>query len=188
MDRNAEFGQGANRPVYHGDGVAGGEDTHWSKHSLVERESTPEVESEPGRRWGKDVALVPISSMLRYRELDREGKDAHSFSPERISSITQDLKQGGVTAFTDPLYILYNHKQRWGWIGEGHHRLIAAQRAGLTHVPVRIMQGYKEETRERQLEGRGAPLHLDNRLVEKSSGYIPGMLHPGNFMEFEGAR
>lgn len=175
-------------PQYEGsEGVADGR-AHWSKYSLAERKHSPELEQEPGHRWGRDTALVPIQSLLKYKELDREVEHAHSHSPSTIDSLTSDLKQGGVTALREPIYILYNHQQHWGWIGEGHHRLIAAQRAGLTHIPVRVMLGYKGETEDRRLEGRGAPMHLDNRLVEKRTGYIPATLHPGNFKEFEGAR
>jgi hypothetical protein len=130
-----------------------------------------------------------VSSLLKYQEVDRQGKDSHGdHSTRSIDSITNDLKTGGVQAIREPLYLLYNHAQHWGWIGEGHHRLIAAQQAGLTHVPVRVMRGYDTETTVRKQKGRGAPMHLDNRLVEKSSGYIPGMLHPGNFMEFANHR
>jgi len=175
-------------PKYEGsEGLSNGPSL-WRKVSLAERKHSTELEQEPGYRWGRDTALVPIHSLLKYRELDRESEHAHSHSPGTIDSITSDLKQGGVNALREPIYLLYNHQQHWGWIGEGHHRLIAAQRAGLTHIPVRVMLGYKGEAEGRRLKGRGAPMHLDNRLVEKNTGYIPATLHPGNFQEFEGAR
>jgi hypothetical protein len=177
-------------PQYEGsEGLAGykpGQDG-WDKYSLAH--GYGRTDEDPGNHWGRpDVALVPISSLLKYREVDREGKDSHGeVSTRSIDSITQDLKTGGVKAMREPLYLLYSHKSRWGYLGEGHHRLIAAQRAGLTHVPLKVLRGEGDATSNMH-EGKGAPLHLDNRLVEEQSGYYPGMLHPGNFKEFEGAR
>ena len=41
--------------------------------------------------------MVPISTVKRYREYDREGKQSHgSLSEETINNITNELKSGGV--------------------------------------------------------------------------------------------
>jgi hypothetical protein len=183
MERSRQFPQyeGTEGVAGHGPGQEG-----WNKYSLAH--GYGRTDDDPGNHWGRpDVALVPIHSLLKYREVDREGQHAFDHSPRNIDAITQDLKEGGVKAMREPLYLLYDHDSHWAYLGEGHHRLIAAQRAGLTHVPLRVLRGHGD-ARANMLEGKGAPMHLDNRLVEKSSGYIPGMLHPGNFQEFEGAR
>lgn len=186
---NADFGQGADRPVYNGDGLADPrKGARWRTHALTEREQTEDVKSEPGAAWGNNVALIPVHQIARYREFDREGRHGHDDSTENIANITEDLKKGGVAALREPVTLLYNHKEKWGYLGEGHHRVAAAIKAGLTHIPVQIGRGWGDVKDNKQM-GRGAPLHLDNRVVEPGNGgYYPAYMHPGNFQEFEGAR
>jgi hypothetical protein len=163
----------------------------WSKVALSER-SPEEAKDEPGRKWGKYTALVPVHQLARFREYNRTGQHAQKngslmsdvSSKDRISSIAKDLKEGGVNAMREPLSLDYSHEHKWGHLSEGHHRLEAAIQAGVTHVPVQVYQAkHLDRTHA------GAPLHMDNRMQEPGShGYFPSNLHPGNFQEFEGAR
>jgi hypothetical protein len=125
--------------------------------------------------------------MMAYREVDRTGKQAFSNSEQTINKIADELKTGGVNAMREPLLLGYSHNSHWGYLEEGHHRLEAAMRAGLTHVPVRVLAQRSGSVENRRDSGRGAPLHMDNRLIGHG-GYYPSTIHPGNFQEFEGAR
>jgi hypothetical protein len=188
---NGDFAGGTDRPVYSGPGLAGyGTGLNWETHALassLNARNNDEVRKEPGQKWGFDVALVPVHQLKRYREFDRLGRDARSDSDENISAITADLKRGGVEAMRQPLHLEYNHEKNWAYLGEGHHRLEAAIRAGISHIPLRVLRQSFDDMESRKKAGQGAPLNLDRRLVEKD-GYYPSNLHPGNFQEFEGAR
>jgi hypothetical protein len=179
----AQFGS---TPVYTGNGLAK-DSRDWTKASLAERRSV-EASKEPGGRWGHDVALVPVAQLSKYTEFDRtvRPKFSKEDSEATINSIAGDLRKGGVDALQGPVIMTYSHKSRWGYIHEGNHRVAAAIRAGLTHLPVRVA-GTRYDLEENKSSGVGAPMHLDNRVVEEG-GYFPAYLHPGNFKEFEGAR
>ena len=176
----AQFGD---RPVYHGGGIA--EPGKWERVSLGHRYGQ-DTSSEPGARWGRNIALVPVSILQRYVEVDRQGKDAFDNSAKTIDSIANDLQKGGVNALNSSLSLAYDHDSKWGYLAEGHHRLAAAIKAGITHLPVGVYGNHSDLSRWKR-QGLGAPLHLDNRMVEKG-GYFPSDMHPGNFQEFEGAR
>jgi hypothetical protein len=138
--------------------------------------------------------MVPTQSLLKYREYDRTGIHGDTDSEARIQKLTEELKNGGT--IREPLHLSYDHDSNWGYLGEGHHRLEAAMRAGVTHVPLTIsgrgpskLDRIKMSLREGNKSPMpGASLHLDNRLVEARGGYHPSALHPGNFQEFEGSR
>lgn len=137
------------------------------------------------------TAMLPISKLKQYREFDREG--AHSYGShgeEVINNITNELKAGGV--IKEPLMLEHSTKHQWGYLGEGHHRLIAAERAGLTHVPVFVYSGASGYgPGERKKKGIGAPLTFDRSNMggrENYSGlgpdtYQPEELHPHLFKE-----
>ncbi len=182
----SQFGS---QPVYTGPGLAGRDSHHWSKYALAERR-TVEASKEPGGKWGFQVALVPVSQLAKYREFDRtKAPYGYADSNETISSIADDLRKGGTGALRSPISISYDHKNKWGYIAEGNHRVAAAIQAGVSHLPVQIggnsNAGLLDDLKAK---GVGAPLHLDTRLVEGDTGYFPSYQHPGNFKEFEGAR
>jgi hypothetical protein len=188
---NGDFVGGTDRPVYSGRGLAGfSTGLNWETHALassLEARNNDTVRKEPGRKWGKDVALVPVHQLKRYREFDRLGRDARSTSEEDIAAITADLRRGGVDAIREPVSLEYNHEKNWAFLGEGHHRLEAAIRAGISHIPLRIQRQARYNMESHKKAGKGAPLNLDRRIVEQD-GYYPANMHPGNFQEFEGAR
>jgi hypothetical protein len=177
-------------PVYTGSGLAKSQ-SDWRKVSLAERaydDRAIGASKEPGGRWGFDVALVPVAQLKQYREFDRSirPKFSKEDTEETINSIADDLRKGGVNALRSPISMTYDHKNKWGYIGEGNHRISAAIRAGITHLPVSI-GGNHSDLSELKRKGIGSTLHLDNRMVEEG-GYFPSNQHPGNFKEFEGAR
>jgi hypothetical protein len=123
---------------------------------------------------------------MPFREYDRQGVDAHSDSEDTINEIASDLSRRGVEGIEEPLHLTYDHKNNWAYLGEGHHRLAAAIKAGVTHLPLVIHADANLSDRKARLSG--APLHMDTRLHEEAYNYHPSAVHPGNFQEFEGAR
>ena len=147
-----------------------------------------ELSGGMGHREGDDsrsvTKMVPISTVKRYREYDREGKQSYgALSEETINNIVKEIKSGGV--IKTPLAIYHSDAHNWGYLAEGHHRLIAAERAGLTHVPVyvgSVEHGVGEAKRKR--EGLGAPLHLTTDFsTHPGTTYIPPKIHPDHFAE-----
>lgn len=186
MSRESEFLSSTGRPDYSDRGAVGTSDgITWRSVSLAERREG--IKGEPGSKWGPDVALVPTHKLLGYREYNRLGAQNMGDSDSRIDSIASDLRSKGAEGMREPVYLIYSHEQKWGFLGEGHHRVEAALRAGVSHVPVRVLKGSSEEVASRKKFYQGAALHLDNRVVE-TGGYMPSYMHPGNFQEFEGHR
>ena len=166
-------------PQYHGTEGVG---DRWSTHALSERKDTSE---EPGSRWDRYTALVPINKIAKFAEYDRT-RQGLGHSAQTIHDISNDLKEGGPNAIREPLWMKYDHQNKWGVLVEGNHRLAAAMKAGVTHLPVALTAG--ADLGHHKARYIGSSLHLDNRLVEKNSGYMPSDVHPGNFQEFEGLR
>lgn len=139
------------------------------------------------------TAMIPISQVKRYMEYDRTGAHSHGdHSEETINSIANELRSGGV--IREPLMLEHSTQHQWGYLGEGHHRLIAAERAGLTHVPVFVYSGRSGwGPGERKKKGIGAPLTFDRSNMggrENYSGpvpddYQPEELHPRLFKELQ---
>lgn len=167
-------------PQYDGEGKAsiGG----WTTHALGERHGDID---EPGRKWDRYTALVPVEKLAKFAEYDRT-RQSMGHSAQTIDSIASDLRAGGHDAIREPLWMKYDHKNNWGVLVEGNHRLAAAIKAGVTHLPVAITTG--ANLGEHKKTNIGSDLHVDNRIVEKETGYMPSTVHPGNFKQFEGAR
>jgi hypothetical protein len=130
--------------------------------------------------------MLPIETVKKYREFDREGSHSYGKSGEEtIQSITKELRGGGV--IKEPLMIEHSQPHNWGYLGEGHHRLIAAERAGLTHVPVFIYSnerglGFPEQMKK----GVGAPLTSTTDFAKQEgfvARYHPNETHPDHFKE-----
>jgi hypothetical protein len=182
MDISKQF---ASVPTYTGPGLATHENGGWRTHAIADNGNSLKGD-EPGYKWGRYAALVPVHQLLRYREYDRAGAQGYSNSKENINNIAQDLSAHGIDGLREPVHLKYDHDRKWGVLTEGNHRLAAAIQAGVTHLPVIVHArgGLEEEKRSRV----GAPLHMDTRLHEEDVDYHPSTVHPGNFQEFEGAR
>ena len=157
----------------------------WSTHALSER-PRQDTADEPGSKWDRYTALVPVDKIAHFAEYDRTRHDAFGHSTQTIHNISNELKEGGPQAIREPLWMKYDHKNKWGVLVEGNHRLAAAIKAGVTHLPVAITTGADLSTHKRSRVG--SSLNIDNRIVEKHTGYMPSDVHPGNFKEFEGHR
>jgi hypothetical protein len=129
--------------------------------------------------------MLPIGLVKRYAEYNRLGKEAHPDSEENINKIANELKSGGV--IKEPLMLEHSTKDQWGYLGEGHHRLLAAERAGHTHVPVFVYSGASGYgPGERKKKRIGAPLTLTTNFAKVHNligDYQPEEIHPNHFAE-----
>jgi hypothetical protein len=138
------------------------------------------------------TAQVPVSTLLRYREYDRNIRPGDVQNVEQIMKWMQEK-----SPMHDPLRIYYSHPSKWGHLAEGNHRLAAAVRLGITHLPV-IVHYNKYEEEERKAKGIGAPLTLledelpkrvnygqkpDPDGVHRPVPYFAGDMHPHVFRE-----
>lgn len=181
MDIGKQF---ASVPTYTGPGLATHENGGWRTHAIADNGSLKG--DEPGYKWGRYVALVPVHQLMRYKEYDRTGAQGYANSKENINNIANDLSTHGIDGLREPVHLNYDHNLRWGVLTEGNHRLAAALQAGVTHIPVMVHTRGSEASNKQK--GVGAPLHMDTRLHEEDYDYHPSIVHPGNFQEFEGAR
>ena len=133
------------------------------------------------------VAMLPVHSLLPFRDVNRRGEHAHPGSAETINSIAQDIKSG--KGIENPIMIAYDHDAKWGFIGEGHHRLEAAIQAGATHVPATIYR-QRGDMSERRRQRRGSHLAMVTDFgSDRSAGwqdgkYVPSNIHPYHFKQF----
>ncbi|MBM6441893.1 ParB N-terminal domain-containing protein, partial [Lacticaseibacillus rhamnosus] len=80
-------------------------------------------------------------------------KNARTHSPEQIDQLVASIEEFG---FTIP--ILVDEK---GMVLAGHGRLAAAEKRGMTHVPVLVAKGWSEQRKK-------AYVIADNRLAENA--------------------
>ena len=84
--------------------------------------------------------------------------------------LTEDVRANGIR---EPLVLQYHQKNRTVLLGEGNHRLEAARRVGLEHVPTRVMRY--------NMEGPGKPVR---GIDPNEDGYVPGELRPSQIMDY----
>jgi len=126
--------------------------------------------------------MLPVATLKKYVEYDR----TDSQSEKTINSIANELRGGGV--IKEPLMLEHNVTDQHGYLGEGHHRLLAAERAGHTHVPAFVFSSkHNDKVTKYKRSGIGAPLTLMNpsQWDPNNDGYQPKELHPGHFEEFQ---
>ena len=86
--------------------------------------------------------------------------------------------------------VAYDHANKWGVVGEGHHRLEAAMAEGVSHVPVTVYR--QPGLGERKENFKGGHLAMTTNFTEKGSfdeqmgkEYVPTNIHPGHFKQFQ---
>ena len=134
-----------------------------------------------GSVQGSVVGMVPTNVLAAYRhhEGDVNGPD----SVAAITNLTRDLRSGH--GIEEPLVLEYDPQTQWAYLGEGNHRLRAAEEAGVPEVPVRIERS-RNATHVRDLEGRGAQA-IHNTQAELGMGHVPASLHP-SMLQLTGKR
>jgi hypothetical protein len=142
----------------------------------------------PGDQTNQVVKMVPISTVRQYLEFDRTGKDSFGDESEKIiKEIEKELRSG--RGIRNALQLFTSIDDGWAYLGEGHHRLIAAERAGLTHVPVTVeIDKSNRRASDNKKKGVGAPLSLVHPKMwqrEEKNDYLPGRATPGVFAELQ---
>lgn len=116
-----------------------------------------------------DAELVPIETLRRYREYDREiGNDDY----------TVDLRDHIATyGICESIKLEYDPDTGIAHIGEGNHRLTIAEELGITHLPVEIYRSRRRPNRQGVPYGHpGAPLPQPPQ--PDATGYVPGYMKP----------
>lgn len=130
-----------------------------------------------GSVGGSLVGMVPTHVLARYRH--HEGDVNGAESTQAVRSIHRDLQSGH--GIEEPLVLEYDPRSNWAYLGEGNHRLRAAEMAGTSHVPVRVERTHRA-AQVRDLEGAGAPA-FHRAEAEMGMGHVPAGLHP-DMLEF----
>jgi hypothetical protein len=141
----------------------------WTEQDEADRQRRIKEHQEwqakrPGLNPGDDIAnhpmgkdyqhaeWVPIEVAQRFR--DHHG-DQHKGSEQTVAEIHQQLTSG--RGLTDPLMLIHHNESGRARLGEGNHRLVAMERAGWSHVPMRVVRMYDSEAK-RGL-GKTIPYH-----------------------------
>jgi hypothetical protein len=87
------------------------------------------------------------------------------------------------TGFRDPVIVEFDGKTQRAYVGEGNHRVRAAQEAGLSHVPTRVIRSRIEDytvKRVKEQGGRVAPTATGPSPWKGGMGeeYWPSDMHP----------
>jgi GNAT superfamily N-acetyltransferase len=126
------------------------------------------------------VGFMPTGFMKRYRE---HAGDQHSGSRDTIDKIKGDIAEG--KGIHNPITVHYSDEHKWGFIGEGNHRLQAADESGLRTVPVRVIRGGADVgARKKKLIGDHMDLEgkFDQQRGDRVEPYTPSDIHPHHFM------
>jgi hypothetical protein len=92
-----------------------------------------EYQTEPS--WQMTHAgWLEIADVERFREYDRQGAD-RAMDDAELDHLTEAIRQHGIL---HPLGLEWSTADGHAYLGEGHHRLIAARRLGMQRVPVMV--------------------------------------------------
>jgi hypothetical protein len=116
-----------------------------------------------GHPYEHQIGMVPTDVAARYREYDRT-------PPQHL---VDDIKAHGIK---EPLIMTYSKSTGNAMLGEGNHRLAAAQALGMTHVPVRVVRNSGEVGRNSDQSRYPKP--VPSPVVPDQFGYVRGDLHP----------
>jgi len=134
------------------------------------------------------TGMVRTERLIPLMEHRRRGADAQPSSEKTIAGIRSDIQKG--KGINNPIMVAYDHENKWGVIGEGHHRLEAAMAEGVSHVPVTVFR--QPRLGERKENFLGGHLAMTTNFTDKGSHdermgkeYVPTNIHPGHFKQFQ---
>lgn len=132
----------------------------------------------PGDESRSVVGMVPTEQLARFRE--HGGDWRGESSDRRVDEIRRDIRSG--VGIKEPLMLLHDQDQQWAYLGEGNHRLRAAELEGQSHVPVRVVGRGGSTVARRRQEGVGAPAPLPEGTFKDDDGhnYEPPTWHPSH--------
>lgn len=109
------------------------------------------------------VEWVPIDVIATMREYGPGGRSGLRW-PDRVKALAADILASG---FKSPLQLEYGTDDRRAYLGEGNHRLAAAELLGLECVPVLVQRRFSTEYHESVA-----------KPVSGHHGYIPQQTTP----------
>jgi len=134
------------------------------------------------------TGMVRTERLIPLMEHRRLGADAQPSSFKTVAGIRADIKSG--KGINNPIMVAYDHANKWGVVGEGHHRLEAAMAEGVSHVPVTVYR--QPGLGERKEKFIGGHLAMTTNFTDKGSyeermgkEYVPTNIHPGHFKQFQ---
>jgi len=141
-----------------------------------------------GDKTESATGMVKTERLIPLMEHRRRGADAQPSSEKTIAGIRGDIQKG--KGINNPIMVAYDHENKWGVIGEGHHRLEAAMAEGVSHVPVTVFR--QPNLGERKENFLGGHLAMMTNFTDKGSydermgkEYVPTNIHPGHFKQFQ---
>jgi hypothetical protein len=129
--------------------------------------------------------MMSVEDLKKYRHVDRLSPDESTKTnpQEHIDKLAKDIHEGELE---NPLQIHYDHDSKWGVLGEGHHRLLAAEQAGVTHLPVTVHRTSPGANSGYKSRGKGAPMNIkDDAKVGTFKEHIPAQAPPSSFENTE---
>ena len=145
----------------------------------VEDWAQPEAMRKP------HTEMMAVEDIKKYRHVDRLSPDESTQSnpQEHIDKLATDIHKGELE---NPLQIHYDHDSKWGVLREGHHRLLAAEQAGVTHLPVTVHRASPGSHAGYKSEGKGAPMSIkDDAKIGTFKEHIPAQTSPSSFENTE---
>jgi len=134
------------------------------------------------------TGMVRTERLIPLMEHRRRGADAQPSSEKTIAGIRSDIQKG--KGINNPIMVAYDHENKWGVIGEGHHRLEAAMAEAVSHVPVTVYR--QPGLGERKEKFLGSHLAMTTNFTSKGSyeertgkEYVPTNIHPAHFKQFQ---
>lgn len=118
-----------------------------------------------GHAYEDEIEMVPTSSMHPLREYDREKQPNTD-----LDALTEDIRTNGIR---EPMILLYGQDDRKAVIGEGNHRLAAAERLGMEEVPARVARYSRVGDRGGPVPGYQGEGHVNADLRPSQIG-LPG--------------
>lgn len=165
-----------------------------AEHQQRIREHHERQAKRPGINPGEDISThqmgreyphaewVPLHVAQHFRE--HEG-DQSPDSAERVSRLTEELRSG--RGMTDPLLLIHHNESGVATLGEGNHRLKAAENAGWTHVPMRVVRMYDSAV-DRPVTGANderRPRQIPYVWRGAHQGRTPEMARPSEVFHFD---
>ena len=134
------------------------------------------------------TGMVRTERLIPLMEHRRLKQDAQPHSHQRVAEIRSDIRSG--KGINNPIMVAYDHANKWGVVGEGHHRLEAAMAEAVSHVPVTVFR--QPGLGERKEKSIGGHLAMTTNFTDKGSydermgkEYVPTNIHPAHFKQFQ---
>ena len=136
---------------------------------------------------GRQAEWLKVSMVLSYREYVHDPETGTSrnlltgvtyqdhYKPTRWDELIRTLTEDG---FREPLKLEYEPDSRQAFFGEGNHRLVAAELAGYSAVPVWGLKGYPGARMRSARRVSGEP----KLKRDQEHGYFPGSFRPSDVL------